>query len=67
MTFKQTLTYLVKKGYKYKGRSISLRTVRTMVDNNILPKKICDCGKSRLVDQSDADDLVSSYDAKKDE
>jgi hypothetical protein len=38
-----------------------------MVDNNILPKKICDCGKSRLVDQSDADDLVSSYDAKKDE
>jgi len=57
MTSKQALDYLLKNNYKYKGRSISRRTVRTMIENEILQSELCCCG-NRIISVTDLDNEI---------
>jgi len=57
MNFKQAYNYLAKKNYKYKGRSITYRTIRTMVDNGYFNTDQCVCG-NKLIPVSELDSKI---------
>ena len=52
-TLKKAFQYLVKNKYRYKGRNINERSVRTLVENGVIPKSKCDCGISWVIREDD--------------
>ena len=52
-TLKKAFQYLVKNKYRFKGRKINERTVRTLVENGVIPKSKCDCGISWVIREDD--------------
>ena len=58
ITSKQALDYLIKSNYKYKGRSITRRTVRTMIENGVIQTELCICG-NRIISVTDLDNEIN--------
>ena len=54
-TLKKAFQYLVKNKYRFKGRNINERSVRTLVENGVIPKSRCDCGISWVISKEDLD------------
>lgn len=55
MNHGQVFKYLLSKGFKYKGKSITERTVRTMFDNGYIKTEKCNCGLNRVADFKDVE------------
>jgi hypothetical protein len=60
MTQRKAYQYLKKNNFKYKNRSIVLRTVRTLIDNGILKARKCPCESGFLIDKKDLDKLLDA-------
>lgn len=58
----ETVDFLNKNNYLYKGNTVTKRTVQTMMYNGFLKKyKYCECGYARLANLEELNKLVEDY------
>lgn len=58
-TLKDATTVLMGEGFLYKGKTVKLRTVKTMAENGFFKSlKFCDCGQSFVVNIDEVEKIA---------
>ncbi len=55
---KESLEYLIQENYKYKGKPMTERNLRTMRDTRVLKSYVCECKKNPMLRKEDLDSLI---------